>query len=251
MAKAGRNAPCPCGSGKKYKKCCLQKDQERSPLMSTTWPPSAGHNPAETTTETLDGWMREGYALMMDGLGAQACDRWSTVWEIIRSRFDPEMRTCRRTAVVFDATQPLYDWVQDFALELYNAALDDVRYAEIGIGLCQEVLAQFPDEDELFHLNFRADLGQFYYLARRAKEGERTLLDLIHDYPDRAAGYARFADILAYGARPDDPPSDPQRAEELFETAIARPVSDATRYDLQNRLDELRNSRQCAGGKHP
>jgi len=24
--KAGRNAPCPCGSGKKYKKCCLGKD---------------------------------------------------------------------------------------------------------------------------------------------------------------------------------------------------------------------------------
>ena len=23
--KVGRNAPCPCGSGKKYKKCCLRK----------------------------------------------------------------------------------------------------------------------------------------------------------------------------------------------------------------------------------
>ncbi|MDP6668218.1 MAG: SEC-C metal-binding domain-containing protein [Dehalococcoidia bacterium] len=22
--KVGRNAPCPCGSGKKYKKCCLK-----------------------------------------------------------------------------------------------------------------------------------------------------------------------------------------------------------------------------------
>jgi hypothetical protein len=26
MAQIGRNAPCPCGSGKKYKKCCLEKD---------------------------------------------------------------------------------------------------------------------------------------------------------------------------------------------------------------------------------
>src|SRR4051794_25588455 len=25
--KIGRNAPCPCGSGKKYKRCCLDKDQ--------------------------------------------------------------------------------------------------------------------------------------------------------------------------------------------------------------------------------
>ena len=30
-ARAGRNDPCPCGSGKKYKKCCLRKDQEPSP----------------------------------------------------------------------------------------------------------------------------------------------------------------------------------------------------------------------------
>ena len=25
--KIGRNDPCPCGSGKKYKKCCLGKDK--------------------------------------------------------------------------------------------------------------------------------------------------------------------------------------------------------------------------------
>ncbi len=25
--KVGRNDPCPCGSGKKYKKCCLSKSQ--------------------------------------------------------------------------------------------------------------------------------------------------------------------------------------------------------------------------------
>jgi len=25
--KIGRNEPCPCGSGKKFKKCCLGKDQ--------------------------------------------------------------------------------------------------------------------------------------------------------------------------------------------------------------------------------
>jgi len=29
VARIGRNDPCPCGSGKKYKQCCLEKDQER------------------------------------------------------------------------------------------------------------------------------------------------------------------------------------------------------------------------------
>jgi hypothetical protein len=29
VARVGRNEPCPCGSGKKYKHCCISKDQER------------------------------------------------------------------------------------------------------------------------------------------------------------------------------------------------------------------------------
>lgn len=32
--KIGRNAPCPCGSGKRYKRCCIDKDKERGRLAS-------------------------------------------------------------------------------------------------------------------------------------------------------------------------------------------------------------------------
>ncbi len=32
--KIGRNAPCPCGSGKKYKKCCLPKERAAAPSNS-------------------------------------------------------------------------------------------------------------------------------------------------------------------------------------------------------------------------
>jgi hypothetical protein len=30
MAKIGRNEACPCGSGKKFKRCCLGKQQEQT-----------------------------------------------------------------------------------------------------------------------------------------------------------------------------------------------------------------------------
>ncbi len=36
MAKIGRNEPCPCGSGRKYKQCCLQRHREHpvaSPML--------------------------------------------------------------------------------------------------------------------------------------------------------------------------------------------------------------------------
>jgi hypothetical protein len=35
-AKIGRNTPCPCGSGKKYKQCCEGKAAERSNVV-TKW----------------------------------------------------------------------------------------------------------------------------------------------------------------------------------------------------------------------
>jgi tetratricopeptide (TPR) repeat protein len=38
MEKIGRNAPCPCGSGKKYKKCCLPLHQESSAQEFSTEP---------------------------------------------------------------------------------------------------------------------------------------------------------------------------------------------------------------------
>jgi tetratricopeptide (TPR) repeat protein len=40
MANTGRNDPCPCGSGKKYKRCCLDKDEaaEREVLASRLTP---------------------------------------------------------------------------------------------------------------------------------------------------------------------------------------------------------------------
>jgi tetratricopeptide (TPR) repeat protein len=42
MANRGRNDPCPCGSGKKYKRCCLEKDaaSKRETLAASVKPAS-------------------------------------------------------------------------------------------------------------------------------------------------------------------------------------------------------------------
>jgi len=51
MAKVGRNQPCPCGSGKKYKQCCLTADEaaktaaREEQRRNTPPPPTAGAVP--------------------------------------------------------------------------------------------------------------------------------------------------------------------------------------------------------------
>lgn len=64
----GRNDPCPCGSGKKYKKCCLKKDEEtrraalaeakraeREAAAAPLWPltPPAKHLPAVVEADDM------------------------------------------------------------------------------------------------------------------------------------------------------------------------------------------------------
>jgi hypothetical protein len=68
--KIGRNQPCPCGSGKKYKKCCLGKpddeqaaSSERAQLMAS----------AESATAGLSEDVAGG--------SAEEKDRWAEFWE--------------------------------------------------------------------------------------------------------------------------------------------------------------------------
>ena len=198
--------------------------------------------------EMLDDWMQEGYRLWMDRRLEQACDLWQQVWEVIRGRLTPQMRTCEDAEVVFDGRQCIENWVQDFQLELRNAAVKDPAYAARAVAFAEEVLAHFPDQDGLFTINFRSDLGEALFLADRADEGERVLLQLIDDHPDNPDGYAMLARVLGQGLRPGDPPIDRERAIAVLESAIARPVENASVWDLQSRLEDLREPVESLAG---
>lgn len=59
MSGIARNAPCPCGSGRKYKKCCLEKHE------------MAIRNPARSLDE-LDGLSNRANDLIREGRWAEA-----------------------------------------------------------------------------------------------------------------------------------------------------------------------------------
>lgn len=82
MTRIGRNAPCPCGSGKKYKNCCLEKDQAKSSkrldekdpshllkVMEREFRKMADVETAETQDLVYDGWE----ALACDPRQAKKC----------------------------------------------------------------------------------------------------------------------------------------------------------------------------------
>lgn len=50
--KLGRNDPCHCGSGKKYKQCCLAKDEAKERAARAQAAEKAAREPAGTETAT-------------------------------------------------------------------------------------------------------------------------------------------------------------------------------------------------------
>jgi hypothetical protein len=61
VAKVGRNEPCPCGGGKKYKHCCMEKDEERlhhsSDVAGRTWEEVDAEREAHLTAARLERLM--------------------------------------------------------------------------------------------------------------------------------------------------------------------------------------------------
>ena len=83
IAKVGRNQPCPCGSGKKYKHCCLPRTQGEARKHSPA--PNTGH---ATAPESLD-------RTLVDRMSRYAKHRFGSNWmadaaEVFRDRTDPE-----------------------------------------------------------------------------------------------------------------------------------------------------------------
>ena len=54
MKKVGRNAPCPCGSGRKYKLCCREREEGRISPPPTEAPDWFEDNLVEDSNRVLD-----------------------------------------------------------------------------------------------------------------------------------------------------------------------------------------------------
>jgi tetratricopeptide (TPR) repeat protein len=94
MEKVGRNAPCPCGSGKKYKKCCLPLHQE-----STAQQPSAGPFTLAPEFTDLDRLSNSVVDLIEEG----RLDKAEAVCHELLSRYPDQIDGTERLAAVYEA----------------------------------------------------------------------------------------------------------------------------------------------------
>jgi len=109
MVKQGRNDPCACGSGKKYKKCCLT--METAPLLSLNW-----QKMRRTEGELLPLLLKHAEKWYGEGTIMEVWDEF-TLWS--ERPMDPESEPELDTVYM---PWFLFNWIPD------NAEVDDAHH---------------------------------------------------------------------------------------------------------------------------
>ncbi|AEG15629.1 SEC-C metal-binding domain-containing protein [Desulfofundulus sp. TPOSR] len=301
MGKIGRNDPCPCGSGKKYKKCCLLVERRKPwsleevrslstkeivsrlgtmgihiteenflrevenfysaydlsekwwktshvtargfdrdfPWMAAVvlWERLAPHI---INSEKLNDMMQEGYRLCSEGKEDEGCRIWLEVWEHLKKRFTPEMKSINDAEKVFSGLQNLFNWCQDLEMELGNAGLKEPSFYEKRIEYCREFCRLFPETDRLIIENMKRAEAESYFTLGMVEEGDRAFRDLVEEFPDSAWVYIGWGDMY-WLFRDSKAPRDYDRAENIYRMALERNVDG--REDVLERLQMLEEER--------
>jgi tetratricopeptide (TPR) repeat protein len=195
--------------------------------------------------EQIDEQMQEGYRLLEQERIAEACDVWWQVWERVKEKVTPERNTLDALDKDFRGMQAVFNWCQDFEMELGNAGIDDPQYHRLRIRYCQEFLGTFSDIDRSMRDNFSRAEAEAYWRLGEIETAEARFEALIDENPDSAWGYIGWSDeywLLR------DSPKDYDRAEPILLRALERPGLE-DRDDVLDRLERLRAERAQAGGK--
>ncbi len=207
--------------------------------------------PDRPSIEMIDDWMQEGYSLFEERRREDACDIWWRVWTTLYARFRPEMTTMDATAPIYSGRQSIFNWSQDFELELGNVARGDLRFAALGRQYCSEWIAQFCEEDEHLQVNFQRALASFLFRLGETEQTAAVLHSIVEKWPGNIWGYVALADAYShFFAGEYDLPFDLEKAKSYLKKALALPGLDrADREVVETRLADLKEARHQRKGE--
>lgn len=236
MEKTGRNEPCHCGSGKKYKKCCLEQDQiapQESKQGQTTQ--RVSKTAIQQPSEILSLIDKTG-DLALQNKEIEACETGWTAWRLIHEKLTPIIKTTS------DLEQELhlgygifFNWCQEFEMNLGNAGTDDPGFHEKRIQYCREFRQAFPDEDQLILENMGRAIGESLYELGHVEEADQAFQDLIKEYPKAPWIRLGWGALYHYGR--NRTLADLEKAEQIYQKALEE-VADE-RPELRSRLKDI------------
>jgi protein O-GlcNAc transferase len=134
MAKLGRNDPCPCGSGKKYKKCCLPLHEESRAKERE----AAALTPDYTDLDDLSN-------SVVDLIEAGRLDDAEAACRELLTRFPDQIDGTERLAAVYEAKGE-----KKLAAEYYRKAAE---FAKANPGFDQELIDWYSSKAKELEVN--------------------------------------------------------------------------------------------------
>ena len=165
----------------------------------------------------IDGFIEEGYKLILTGDYLGGCDRWLVAWELIKKLLTEGIA---KDILDLDSkyrwTQYPSNYVQDVEKELRNAGSDDSVYHEKRIKFCEEVQEWW--EEEVIINNARIGIAEAYSDLGDNATAERLYREWLRDDPEWGWGYIGWSDHYWYNENGDDY----AKAEEILLLGYAR-----------------------------
>lgn len=202
-------------------------------------------SPEQINIEMVDDSMQDGYKLIENGNCTEGVKEWVTAWDMIRAIVPTHIKS------VWDAdqflpeplTQSIYNWSQDFEMQLHNAGIDDESYFTKRIEYCHEFRDIFPDTDEsILHSTYRAE-AESYLALGDVETAEKLFKELVEEFPDNIWGYVGWGDMYCFGRYSEKIPPDYDRAEEIYRMGLARCDTDTDIDVIYRRLEDLEEKR--------
>lgn len=182
--------------------------------------------PDVISSEQLDDMMQKGYELLEEGKKTEACALWLEVWDHLKERFTPDMKSIQDAERVFSGLQSLYNWCQDMEMELWNAGVENSSFHKKRIEYCQEFCDLFPETESLIIHNMKGAVARSHYALGRLEEGEEAFKALVKEFPGNAWSYIKWGDMYWLIRPNEEIPLDYEKAEEIYRMALNRDVED-------------------------
>ena len=200
--KVGRNDPCPCGSRKKYKKCCLNtisKDNKTLNILD--------YHIAKAT------WYAE------KNMEIKACDCYRMAqFSVIDLCKENNIKTIFEYDHKYDCYDFFSNWIQDYLMMLGNN-WDKINLQYDRIFTCDQIEKTFKldDENSYWKEMIIREKSNALFIIGKEEEATNLVEEYLKEKPEWIWGYIEMADWYSFKK---DEKYNPQKAIEILEKTL-------------------------------
>lgn len=230
----GRNDPCPCGSGKKFKKCCVNKDYVSVPQMNYDW----RGKPISDKNLFPSYLMQAGFLHKNVGNNAAALAAWCLFAELLRKITPPGIKNPLDIDAkgVFCGYEPVEAWILSFShlvvTSLFEGEMTATHAGDTAFWLCDQfVNAPHYIREKLLAMRALLHMGHL----DKEKEVIADLKQIIEWDP----AHIMAVPMLAVFYQNSIKGPDLEAARQVLEEGIKHAKDEESRQGLQRQLENL------------